>query len=45
MENIKRSYTIQRVTKGFDWDKIEKAPIDQFAWLHDYSPETYSSLR
>lgn len=44
MENNKRSYTIQRVKTGFDWDKIEKAPIDQFAWLHDYSPETFGQI-
>lgn len=44
MEQIKRSYTIQRVKDGFDWDKIEKAPIDQFGWLDDYSPETFGQI-
>ena len=44
MEQIKRSYTIKRVNKGFDWNEIEKAPIDQFGWLDDYSPETFGQI-
>lgn len=44
MEQIKRSYTIKRVRKNFDWNEIEKAPIDQFGWFDEYSPETFGQV-
>lgn len=42
--NQGKKYVIEQVKEGFDWDKIAKAPIDQFAWCHEYKPETYAQI-
>ena len=42
--NEKRTYVIERVNSGFEWDKIKKAPIDQFGWFDDYKPETFGQV-
>ncbi len=39
-----RSYTIESVKEGFDWENIAKAPIDRFSWCYDYAPETYGQI-
>lgn len=39
-----RSYVIEQVKEGFDWENIAKAPIDRFSWCYDYKPETYAQI-
>lgn len=39
-----RKYIVKSVKKGFDWDAIEKAPIDRFCWCREYAPKTYAQI-
>ncbi len=41
-ENV--SYIIKRVNNDFNWNDIEKAPINKFRWCNEYSPETYGQI-